>query len=286
MDLYRGAEITQIESIFYQFRNHITIYTEDGDKDKKFYLELFSRLLLDTDVKIKDIFPLGDCDKVVAACRKDKSSFPKLYIIDGDIYNMTIPKVAEENLFVLDSYCIENYIIDEQAYYNVYNELDHIHTKDEIKNIIDYNEMMETATAPFMKLFRHFALSKKLLGKFCLKNVTQVLSKSGDIDIAKIESEITAIRTQLTKKGITDENLSKEIEEKEYCFPDTYENLLRYVSGKDYLIPYICQYSAAKLSLHLGIEKKAWKYHYSKFCLLDRLSPLKNVIINITKQIA
>ena len=283
MDLYRGTEITQIESIFYQFRNHITIYTEDGDKDKKFYLELFSRLLLDTDVKIKDIFPLGDCDKVVAACRKDKSSFPKLYIIDGDIYNMTIPKVAEENLFVLDSYCIENYIIDEQAYYNVYNELDHIHTKDEIKNIIDYNEMMEAAIAPFMRLFRYFSISKEVLDKFRLKSATCFLSNIGNIEISKIDDETADIEVQLEDGGLSEQELSKAMKEKNLLFPDCYESLLKYVSGKDYLIPYICKFSENKLSLSLGLRKEYWKYQYSKFCKLDRLEKLKTAIIDATR---
>ena len=37
MKIDRGIETRQIESVFYEYRNSITIYTEDCDKDKKFY---------------------------------------------------------------------------------------------------------------------------------------------------------------------------------------------------------------------------------------------------------
>lgn len=160
MKINRGIETRQIESVFYEYRNSITIYTEDCDKDKKFYVTLFKRLLGDTDIEINDIHPLGSCDEVIEACQNDKNSNPKLYIIDGDIFNMVSPRVEINHLFVLDSYCIENYVIDPDAYYKTYDELDHLHSEDEIRKLVDYNQMMGEAITPFMDLFRHFFIVK------------------------------------------------------------------------------------------------------------------------------
>ena len=278
-----STEVRQASTVFTQYRNTINIYTEDCGKDKKFYVTLFKRLLNDTDIIINDIYPLGNCTNVINACRKDKSTSPKLYIIDGDIYNMSTPRDTEENLFVLDSYCIENYVIDEQAYYKVYNELDPVHSEDEIKKIINYSKMMEAAIAPFMRLFRYFSISKEVLDKFRLKSATCFLSNIGNIEISKIDDETADIEVQLEDGGLSEQELSKAIKEKNLLFPDCYESLLKYVSGKDYLIPYICKFSENKLSLSLGLRKEYWKYQYSKFCKLDRLEKLKTAIIDATR---
>lgn len=284
MGIEFSTEVRQASTVFTQYRNTINIYTEDCGKDKKFYVTLFKRLLNDTDIIINDIYPLGNCTNVINACRKDKSTSPKLYIIDGDIYNMSTPRDTEENLFVLDSYCIENYVIDEQAYYKVYNELDPVHSEDEIKKIINYSKMMEAAIAPFMRLFRYFSISKEVLDKFRLKSATCFLSNIGNIEISKIDDETANIVVQLEDGGLSEQELSKAINEKNLLFPDRYENLLKYVSGKDYLIPYICKFSENKLSLSLGLRKEYWKYQYSKFCKLDRLEKLKTVIIDATRR--
>jgi hypothetical protein len=278
-----STEVRQASTVFTQYRNTINIYTEDCDKDKKFYVTLLKRLLNDTNVIINDIYPLGNCTNVINACRKDKDTSPKLYIIDGDIYNMSTPRDTEENLFVLDSYCIENYVIDEQAYYKVYNELDPVHGEEEIRKIVNYSAMMEEAIAPFMRLFRYFSISKEVLDKFRLKSATCFLSNIGNIEISKIDDETANIKVQLEDGGLSEQELSKAIKEKDLLFPDCYENLLKYVSGKDYLIPYICGFSENKLSLSLGLRKEHWKYHYSKFCKLDRLEKLKTAIIDATR---
>lgn len=283
MGIEFSTKVRQASTIFTEYRNTINIYTEDCDKDKKFYVTLLKRLLDDTNITINDIYPLGSCEEVVKACRNDKSTFPKLYIIDGDIYNMTTPKEREENLFVLDCYCIENYVIDEEAYYKVYDALDYKHGEEEIRQIVDYNKIMEAAIVPFMKLFRYFSISQELLNRFQVKHATSFLSKVGEIDNLSIDKEIAEISSQLKNKGITDQELDKIIKDKGHLFPDCYDSLLRYVSGKDYLIPYISNFSDKKLSLSLGLNKENWKYQYSKYCKLDRLSNLKTAIKDAVK---
>ena len=279
MKIDRGKEDRQLESVFYEYRNSINIYTEDCDNDKKIYVTLLKRLLSDTNIVINDIYPLGSCNEVVEACKMDKSSNPKLYIIDGDIFNMTSPRAAINHLFVLDSYCIENYVIDSDAYYKTYDELDHLHSDDEIRKLVDYDQMMGEAITPLMDLFRHFSLSKEFLDCFELKTATCIMNKEGVIDIDKIEKEKKVVQNDIIQGGIDKNTFLSKLGEKEKMYPDNYTNLMKYVSGKSYLIPYIRDYTKKKLSLNLGLSKEGWKYLYSKNCQLDRLYPLKLAII-------
>lgn len=279
MKIDRGKEGRQLESVFYEYRNSINIYTEDCDKDKKFYVTLLKRLLSDTNIVINDIHPLGSCNEVVEACKIDKSSNPKLYIIDGDIFNMTSPRAAINHLFVLDSYCIENYVIDSDAFYKTYDELDYIHSKDEIRELVDYNQMMSEAIVPFMDLFRHFSLSKEFLNCYRVKTAACILNQEGIIDVDKVEIEKKVVQRDIKQGGIDKNTFLSKLEEKEKMFPDNYTNLMKYVSGKNYLIPYVREYTNKKLSLRLGLPKEGWKYLYAKNCKLDRLSPLKLAII-------
>lgn len=278
-----NSEPAQLTSLFTEFRNSINIYTEDEEKDKKFYRTLFSRLLDGTGIVINDIIPLGDCKSVMDACRTDSSNSPKLYIVDGDIDLMVSPKNPLSNLFILDRYCIENYMIDENAFYCVYNELDDIHEIEQLKSLVNFNVMMSDAHKPLLDLFRHFATSQKVQGVFILKDVSQVMNDKGNIDIDKVTREKTFVKNDvMTNKSLTLQEFEELINNFETVYPDNIENLITYVSGKDYLLPYIESYTKKRLGLNLGLKKGNWKYQFSKYCNLDPLDSLKQAIILAT----
>ncbi len=276
-----STEARQLCSTFTQFRNSINIYTEDELKDKKFYRKLFNRLLEGTDIVINDVIPLGNCNQVIDICKKDNDSRPKLYIVDGDIHLMTTPKKSLPHLFVLDRYCIENYVIDKDAYYKVFNELDFEHELDEIRSLIDYDDMMIAAVNPLTNLFCHFAVCQETIGKFELKDIGCLL-KNGTIDIKKADYEMNYVKKRIldnSKKEISEEEFNLLLSSKMESFSCTYENLIKYVSGKDYLIPYILAYSKNKLKQSFGLPKGSWKYQFAKHCQLDSLEGLKKAII-------
>ena len=121
MGIEFNSEQEQVSSLFTAYRNDVDIYTEDESKDKVFYKKLFSRLLNGTGLRINDVYPLGSSDDVIAACRKDSDvKRKKIYIVDGDIYLMFSPKQPIPYLYVLDAYCMENLVIDEDAVCNTH----------------------------------------------------------------------------------------------------------------------------------------------------------------------
>lgn len=269
----------QLCSIFTQYRNTINIYTEDEQKDKKFYKTLFSRLLDNTGIVINDITPLGGCSQVIDACSQDTDSHPKLYIVDGDIHLMTSPKNAQSHLYVLDRYCIENFLVDKESYYKVFDDLDCEHEEETIKGLVDFENMLNDAVNPMMELFCYFAVSQDVLGVFRLKHVTQIM-RDGMIDSTKLINEEAFVKNDvITNSGITSEEFNQLLSEKLTLYSATSENLQKYVSGKSYLMPYIVEYTKKKLNQNIGITKEGWKYHFSKYCQLEPLEGLKDAII-------
>ena len=66
-------------------------------------------------------------------------------------------------------------------------------------------------------------------------------------------------------------------------YPNNYTNLMKYVSGKSYLIPYIRDYTNKKLSLNLGYQRMDGNIYMPKNCKLDRLYPLKSAIVQAVR---
>lgn len=280
-----SEEVQQLTSLFTQHRNSINIYTEDNNKDKKFYVTLLKRLLDDTSVIINDIIPLGSSDDVFKACSLDKDTNPKLYIVDGDIHLMTSPKPHQDNLYVLDRYCIENYVIDAESFYKVYDELDYEHSLEDIKRLANFDEIMNDAVKPFMELFHHFAVSQIIQNVFILKDASHFMGQDGKIMNSQIDKEKNFIINDIAAKTDCHEaDFNTHLESFRKAFPITRDNLVKCVSGKDYLIPYITNSCKYRLSQSLGIKKEGWKYQFAKYCDLTPLTALKNKIVDVVKQ--
>lgn len=274
------SEASQLRSVFTQFRNSINIYTEDEEKDKKFYKTLFSRLLAGSGIVINDITPLGGCDQVMEACSRDADAHPKLYIVDGDIHLMTTPKTRQDHMYVLERYCIENFLIDDNAVYATYDELDSEHDLERIKELVDFDTMMTQGVTPMVSLFCHFAVSQDVLNVYRLKHVSQIMT-GGDIDDNKLKNEKKFVKDDvMSHSGIDADNFDALLADKLSIYDANKDNLLKYVSGKDYLIPYIVAYTKTRLNQSLGVTKEGWKYHFSKHCDLTALNGLKTAIVN------
>lgn len=276
----RGIAANGLSSIFYTFRNTINIYTEDEVKDKKFYTKLLGRLLEDTGVEVNDIYPLGNCEQVIKHCQNDSdTTMPKLYIIDGDIYLMTTPRPAVEHLYVLDAYCMENKVIDEKAYYKVLDNLDPCHTIEEIKAMAEFNTMLDAAEAPFMRLHCHMAVCNEIVKHHYLKSAKEVM-KDGSIAADKVDSFCKEIKDNIVKyAGISEDDVNTAVSDKMAKYPSSRSNLMKHVSGKDYLVVYIDEYTRTRLKAMSGQRKEFWKHQFGMYCDLTPLEGLKNAIV-------
>lgn len=278
-----STETLQISSSFLAYRNNITIYTEDEEKDKEFYRILFRRLLEGTNIVINDVFPLGSCDNVYKRClQEDCSNGPCLYIMDGDIFIMTNPKHHIPHLYILDSYCIENKIIDEdaicQAFYNYIGKMDY----ETIKTTIDYNAIINNIRRPFMCLYNYFALQQELCGHYKKEKGLRFFDVMGNnLRYNELKKKIKEIVHEISEeKGLTHSDIFNKYFQRTISYPHTEDNLLKYVSGKDYLLPCLFAYCSNKLDCKYGLDKESKKFQLARYCNLDKLAGLKQAIID------
>lgn len=281
MGLEFSSEQEQVASIFTAYRNDIDIYTEDENKDKPFYKKLFIRLLKDSGINIHDVYPLGSSDDVIEACQKDNDvTRKKIYIVDGDIYLMFNPKQVIPNLFVLDAYCMENLVIDEES---VCNALCNFHGEkeyDEIKVLFQFDSLIQQHQDALITLFYYKALDQKYRGYFNLYSLSAYYDKNFNLDLSKIELEQNLIKNNLISEGkITESEFERELSLLERMFPKNADSFLKIISGKDYLIHMISCHAKKTLNHKTGHSKEVWKYNFAQFCKLDRLQNLKTAII-------
>lgn len=281
MGLEFSAEQEQVASLFTAYRNDIDIYTEDQEKDKAFYKKLFSRLLEGSDISISDVYPLGSSQDVIDACQRDTdTSRKKIYIVDGDIFIMFSPKPPIHNLFVLDSYCMENMVIDENAICTTLcNRIGTMEMGD-LKRQFDYDGLVNSHKDTLIELFYHKALDQKYRGFFTLHSMGYYYDSSNNIDLNKIQNEEDSIHTNLVTGGyLSEEQFQQEITNLRQLFPSSYETFHRIISGKDFLIQMINCHAKRALRVNTGYNPIIWKYNLAQHCSLDRLSSLKTAIV-------
>lgn len=282
MSLEFSSEQEQVASLFTAYRNDIDIYTEDETKDKPFYKRLFTRLLSGTGIKINDIYTLGTSNNVISACSADiDNTRKKLYIVDGDIYLMFSPKKRIPNLYVLDAYCMENLVIDEgsvcNTVYNFYAEKDF----EEIKNLLQFNKLIEVHQDALITLFYHKALEKKFTDHFTLKSIAAYYDRDNHLILDRITAEQDEIKARLISNGyLSEEKFQAELESLKLQFPINSSVFMKIISGKDFMIHMIACHASSVLKRNLGLKKEVWKFNMANFCKLDRLADLRETILN------
>jgi len=278
----QSTESRQISAAFYSYRNDIEIYTEDEPDDRQFYVRLLSRLMDGTGIRINDVHPLGSCTNVETAHNADVSLKGKLYITDGDIFAMFAPKASSLHKYVLDAYCIENFVIDEDSLSQYLYE--HIGTIDiaECVNRLKYSSRISSVRDAFLNLFRHYAVEKKLLDVFAMSSVLKFYDeKHLQIRNGDINNEIIKIKQELKAHGFSEEVINKECSKMAQTCPCSDESFGRYLSGKDWLMPYFLSIITSLLPNKMKPSKIPFKFQLAKNCKLNRLQGLRQAIINV-----
>src|SRR5690554_4566169 len=163
---------------FFAYRNEIDIYTEDKCSDKEFYRALFERLT-NGKVIINDITPMGCKASVLKAYdeQDESSTRKKLFIVDGDLdLVIATNRKPEKNLVVLDSYCIENYLIDEKAGIEIIYYSDGTTDKSTITKKLNFKKWIGYNKIDLIDLFFNFAILKMFGGGPKIKSASSFLT--------------------------------------------------------------------------------------------------------------
>ncbi len=278
-----STEVRQAATVFTEYRNTIDIYTEDCEKDKEFYVKLIKRLLSDTDIRVNDIHPLGCRRTVIKCCENDTDiRRKKIYIIDGDIYLQYKEKENINNLFVLDAYCIENFMICENSICYAAYTFNARDSFENVKSVLKIPHILNEISEPLMNLFFYYSIQMECLGQFCLMNIDAYIdSSTKKLDYEKINNKITDIKNKLTDQGFTDAKIEELLNKRKTLFPYNTESLLTIVSGKDFIIPFLKHHINKQLNCSLRLPNEAWKFNFVDNCDLNRLQSLKQAIIEL-----
>lgn len=276
-----SEEPKRLTSTFLAYRNDIDIYTEDQEKDKEFYKTLFKRLI-SNDIKINDITPLGSCSEVIARCENEpENGRKKIFIIDRDIsiiHGKEIP--ALKNLFVLDAYCIENFLFDKETVINFIYLNCATKPIEIIEQELTFENWLEEYTSLFIELFIHFGIADFFGLPFRLYNANKYHKKSKDslvFDSELVRQDIDEIKIEIIS-AVGEVSYEQKRIEFNSKWSNCIDNLLTIVSGKDYLIPILLfKTQCFKRSNALPTLEEV-KLNLAQFNNLNKLQRLKETI--------
>jgi hypothetical protein len=201
------------------------------------------------DIKINDVTPMGCKANVLKAYdnqnKADKRK--KYFIVDGDLdLIIGTNRKDENNLIILDSYCIENYLIDEKGAIEFIYFSNGTESKENLKTKLNFEKWLSYNAPSLVELFINFGISRKFGGGPTLNTAHDFLKQDGkqtilDQDKIKIYSSVvkSEILALLTAQGyLTPETIYlaeyKKLNEQWATNNDT---LLKIVSAKNYLLP-------------------------------------------------
>lgn len=264
----RSISARSASSIFYEEFNDVDIYIEDTAPGyRKIFKELLTRAL-GGEYKIDQIFPLGNKDSVISECEKDQASDRKrVYIVDGD-YTILNGDIRNDlrGLFTLPRYCIENYFFCEQSILQTANEEEAEMELDMIADNLAFDNWISDNEPLLLELFIIYAICYRYIPEeqtVGFKVTRLCSSNSGIVCQTKIQERISYLKEKLIQL-IGDERLRLEIQIIEERIRDKDKKMLRYVSGKDYLLPLMItrlqsflRFSSNSTSIRLRLAMKS-----------------------------
>ncbi len=157
----------------------VSFYIEDIEQENFYYVILKN---LFADVRFDKIFPLGGKTNVLAEAAIYANDKKRVYIVDKDFDDLLSSVVDIPNLFYLEKYSIENYLIDEEAIRKYIIEEKPRIRKSTIDSNLNFNNLLEESYNLFKDLTMLYLTTQQLdLGiinvsqkpdKFCAYNPT------------------------------------------------------------------------------------------------------------------
>ncbi len=165
--------------VFYDEFNDVNFYVEDDDQENFYYL-IISKYF--PDVSVSKIFPLGGKMQVIKHSQKYAGDETKIriYIVDKDFDDLLDQVVILDNLFYLELFAIENYVMEKQALIEVTVETSPKNGVAEITKRLNLDVVMDQIQKDVFEIFAFFYFVQKFNidvkntserpEKFCMAN--------------------------------------------------------------------------------------------------------------------
>ncbi|GHB37492.1 hypothetical protein GCM10007094_28520 [Pseudovibrio japonicus] len=223
---------------FKRRNNDIDIFVEDKAAPN-LWVKMLNNFLPEG-TKLESVTPLGGRKEVIEACKLDQdvSERRALYLIDADFDLLHgKPKKKLKKLYRLRSYCVENYLLNEDSILSAATTFDDAATVQEAKQRLGFSEWVRENNNPLRMLFVCYAVANKLDESIAtIKLSVHPLFRDCRVSLCpqktfvRVLSIYRTLRAQFDRSVI--ETIKAEVEER---FDRL--GLLAVVSGKDYLFP-------------------------------------------------
>ena len=254
-------------------RNDIEIFVEDSST-RNLWLNLLKGYL-PVGIRLTTVNPLGSKQDVIDACRADQQDDGrrKLYIIDGDLDLVRgLPRPRLRYLFRLRMYCVENYLLDEDAFVDAVVTLDGRIDAIAVFQQLDFLGWFERNRRILRNLFICYAVSNELneeVGtvRFSIHRLFRPGDANFDLCEIRVGSRIVGLYRSIRR------NRSKH--ETRLVFDRVRQNadklgVERFVSGKDYLFPPL--YNLMKARFRITVSSNSFHGVVAQ-CLVRNLDP-------------
>lgn len=139
--------------------NEVQFYFEDRDQQELYYSIM--KKLFGEKIKFDKIFITNGKENAYELLKKHKNNNKKIFILDKDFDDLLRTKRRSvKNLFYLDRYCIENFLIEEDAL--IWTILFNKPTLNRVSLNLAYNNIMTDLMTDLQLLTSYFFLAKKL----------------------------------------------------------------------------------------------------------------------------
>lgn len=188
-------------SIFLKNRNDIDIFVEDTSSSSiKFYVEFFNNLMRDRFV-VSDVFPCGNKKQVIGLAKRRARASRRLgraqiFIVDGDLGLISGSSACVPGVVQWPVYCVENYLIDENAILEVIDRIETTMRRDEISVKLDFQNWISSNIDIFIRLYSFifvcffYKVKIKLMKK---SNAFSTSCRQGILDPVKVDEECAAL---------------------------------------------------------------------------------------------
>lgn len=241
--LERSAGGRYARSVFFETYNDFDIFIEDTAEG---YPKIFATLLgraMSSSISIHNVHPLGSRFDVIEAAKvalESSSRRKSVFIVDGDLYLLCGEyESLPSNVVRLPRYCVENFLLDANAFLKVLNSESSAFDSEYLKLAFDYDGWFRRSVTTLMPLFLTFAAAHGL--RSGVKNVAHG-SKSvcGNQNAEVNEDKANKLNNEILSSlevshgvddlshilGVIRGNIDSSL-----CFLSTY------VSAKDFLLP-------------------------------------------------
>lgn len=146
--------------VFYVSYNDYNFYVEDQDQEN-LYFEILKKKF--PNVQLAKIFPLGGKPNVIKHAMEDDSaeSTKRVYILDKDFDDLLGKKEKIRGVFYLDRFCIENYLIEEDAIVELVHESVPKEKISETKVNLSLDRVFDQVTSELQPLFAIFYIIQR-----------------------------------------------------------------------------------------------------------------------------